>query len=394
MPAIRFDKSKLNAFVQSACFARNNPQGFRIYCGAKKWRGAPRWPFYFGIGPLGSTLYLGLQGNLHGLVVGSGGQPPVFQNYHGTMDRFGNGPPTDVGPPPNQDWTLGFTDDGSNIALNSGQYAGPFPYPDSFAFAGQDRFLPATSGPVGFPPVYDAAVTMTDSLYDAVVSGPHDDPSEHPLFDDKYTLYNPYSAADVLAEAIAVARNVSLKPGQGSTGSYQEEGGRNDFFALSPYARAIFAQGNSLWYAGWVAQNTVTSQKPWDGHQTHVTYQLTDVGDAYNLDQIKVGAGNAHKAYLVSFANFPLDGIGNANMCRVLCSTFSGSGALATYENQPLPPPRFWPVRTSCVDIVANNLQLDPALPTLTGALSRWQIFFPGKKASDIPPPSSTPWNA
>jgi hypothetical protein len=385
MAAIRFDKSKLNAFVQSPLFARNTPQGFRIYCGAKMWRGQGSFTSAFNQAPLGEVLYLGLQGSLTSLEFAN-----TFQKYHGTKDRFGNGPPTEIGLPPNQDWTQGYTDDGSNPALSSGNYLGPFPSALSAPIFGS--FLGYPSGPFATPPNYYLDATLTDTFYEALISGPYGDPSFHPLVDFQYTLGGPYSQSDVLAEAIAVARNVSLKGGQGSTGSYQEANGRNDIFGIGAYARSTFAAGNSLWYAGWHTDNIITDQKPWDGHQTHLTYRLTDIGDVYNYDFTKLNQGNLHKAYLVSTMNRPLDNIGGVNLCRVLCSSFAGAGALATYEINPNTNQR-WPVRRACVDLPGGSHDLDPTFPTLSSSNSVWQIFFPGKRAADIPLPN-TFWNS
>ncbi len=395
MRASRFDQSKVFAFVQSPCFARNNPQGFRIYCGQKKWRGLFRWPRHFRFAQpnatIGETVYLGLQGSRI---------PPIdFNNtikFHtdSSTDRFGNGILDTTIP-----WVGSLhrvIDDGCIPPIDSGFGSDPgaFPLPEDAVVVNGAGY------PISNPIVTNILknVSETDTDYYSEAWGPVG-VGESLEFTFHYVLNSPYSSTDVLNEAIAVARaGPAIKGGQGSTGCYHEQGGGNNIAPVAPYARSSFAFGNSLWQAGWGIQNlniadgSGDAPKPWDGHQHHVTYKTTDAGDVYNLDGVKLGQGNKHKAYLVSLANKVQD-IDFPNVVRVLCSTFSGSGALGTYENVPLGAGKFWPVRVSVADIVADNLALNPGYPTFAGATSRWQIFFPGKKASDVPPPSSTPWD-
>lgn len=386
MRAISFQQSQLKAFVQSPCFARNNVQGMKIYCGAKQWRGLFRWPHFFGDtiaepnAPIGNVVYLGIQASLIPAQTTDG---TVL--FHGATTKYGDPAP---GP-----WDFlfnefGIKDDGS------------IPYPvtdfaDSFLpvnFPGKDGGLRNQT----IPTVETKGTTVNDFDFYTQLFGPYQDPSEALLETYHWVLSSPFTRADLVADAIAVARNDSIKPGQGSTGCYHEESGGNDIAPLFSFARSSFAFGTAFWQAGWSVQTIDLGSpvpKPWDGHQHHVSYKQVDATDIYNNDGTKLGAGNLHKAYLVSSITNIRD-VEFPNRLRVMCSTFSGSGALATYENPPLPPgrPNFG-TRISCIDIVADNLKLDPVLPTLPNAVSRWQIFFPGKAAKDIPLPSAF-WDA
>lgn len=404
MATTRFDRSKLNAFVQSSCFARNNPaHGFRIFCGSKKWRGMVRWPRFFADQPLpnqalGNTVYLGIKANL--LAIGGG----YVQNYHGVDDKFGNGPPKPLVDPITgvTDYTLGYIDDGgSDPALGTAAGVGSgFPFPTGYQ---------GVSGYLDQLGIVYGDVTIGDTFYEVRKYTPPNSGAPPPpglgwtqTHDFEYTLSIPYVDSEALNDAIAVARGGSnIGVGFTKTGIYQEESGTFDAIGGSPFARAPYANGASMWWAGWNLQGLATTQivRPWSGAQLHTAARkLVDGGVPMNFDQTVIPGvtPNPHKAYLVSRCNRVFD-TDFPNVIRVVCSTFSGSGALATYEESQSGRTRPIPRKISCVDIVANNLALDPTFPSLPipGALqsgARWQIFFPGKKASEIPDPNLI-WN-
>ena len=77
---------------------------------------------------------------------------------------------------------------------------------------------------------------------------------------------------------------------------------------------------------------------------------------------------------------------------NVLCSTVSGSGALASYTWTPITPNQPFR-RTSCVDVALNQMEINPVRldPNIAnGIAATYQLFFPGKKAVDIPTPQQT----
>jgi hypothetical protein len=383
MAATRFDRSKLNAFVQSPCFARNNAVGFRIYCGAKKWRGLKNWNSFFGLAPIGGTVYLNIQAELQQA------SDYGYLKYHGLYDIYGNGPYyPQRNPDTGQiDYTYGFIDDGSNPDMSQGvgEAGAVFPFPS---------LLPSDSSSVT-DGIHRWEVTRQATFYTAsrfnIFDGDPGFLDEGPF---TYQLANAYKANDALGQAIAIARAPAVKAGFGISSYYQEESGVFDTTGPSPFARAPFALGASLWYAGWnLPQVGGLPAKPWDGHQNHsAAYKLVDQGAAINFDRVVVSTGNPHKGYLVSRCNQIAD-LEFPNVFRVVCSTFSGTGALATYEDTQSGGRFGVPLtRMSCVDIAASNLQLNPVLPTLATSRARWQIFFPGKKAADIPLPNPV-WN-
>jgi hypothetical protein len=406
MAVTRFDRGKLNAFVQSPLFARNSVGGFRIYCGAKKWRGIPRWPFTFRAAQpnavIGGTVYIAVSGTK---TLNDGSTP---LKYHSVGDKFGNGIQDPRSPSvfySANPWVSAdpllphrVVDEGSDPPIDPGLGQGPdFPLPTEardenggFPF---DNLNPVNQ-------VINEATTDTH-YYSEVWSEPPSEPPGIFLESYDYTLSSPYSLNDALADALAVARGgASIGVGFCKTGIYEEESGTFDSFGPSPFARAPFAVGASMWYAGWNLQGlTTTVLNPlWSGTQKFTgARKLIDQGDAINFDNTPLGMGNPHKGYLVARANTIFDG-DFPNVVRVVCSTFSGAGALATYEENQSAKNRPIPRKMSCVDIVANNLALDPGFPSVPvpGALasgSRWQIFFPGKKASEIPDPNLV-WNA
>lgn len=383
MRTTSFQQSPGKAFVQSQCFARNRVGGPGIFFGMKNWRGYPNFRSNFGT-PVGNTLYLGVRVDQRGLDPGGFGN----STYHFDNDKFGS---------------KQIIDDGSNPNIKFG-----FP----FAYLGNlegPSFGYGDTGSGG-PDIHQnrIAVTRGATVFDALITGPYVDgggPPEHPLFSEHYELFAPYTIMQVFAEAIAVARNATVKGGETSSGVYHEKGqGSNTFQTVSlfPFARTPFANGNSQWFAGWKAQDINTNINesggftgPWDGQQHHLSYKTIDDSCAINFDGTRFlgpgtpfpGQGNPHNAKLVTattgFSPFQIPGGDWTAIMIVMCSTFSGSGALATYENRgPVDP-----IRVSCVDLAANNTILDPVFPT--GSFFRWQIFFPGKKASEIPLPNT-----
>src|SRR5205823_2439001 len=106
-----------------------------------------------------------------------------------------------------------------------------------------------------------------------------------------------YLMTDALSEAIAAARGPGpAKAGFGRTSYYREESGGFDAIGLAPFARAPFAAGSSLWYAGWNLQPAATIwPRPWDGAQIHsADYKISDQGTALNFDRTNLNAGNPH----------------------------------------------------------------------------------------------------
>lgn len=392
MRASRFDQSRLKAFVQSSCFARNKAQGWRIYWGAKNWFGAPSFTDRLNL----SVPYLS---NLYLFTSEDSGDGTVRYTWQAVADRFGNGPR--------------FTDLGSAPSTYVVDVFGSSPQKLYSSFEETGSHAPP-GGLTGFNDAFGPnarlEVTAGDTLYQVKVYGPAGDPSEHLLSTYTFTLGSAYSMADAFGEAIATARGgPAIGAGQGKSGCYDESTGGTNFGERGPFVPiAVRPENGAFWYVGWKDHRDIKSDpnkhwprsinppdasNVWTGAQLHTTFPITD--GAFTGDLGTSVFSNPLGGYLVSYWSAPIMVYSNLNALHVevMCSTISGSGALATYAYIPSlgdvnPKAAFRLL--SVADVALNNADLDPPffVPTrANGIEAKWQVFFPGRRASEIGKP-------